>query len=426
MAEKYNAFVIGLDELNRQVLEKLPAADYCNFHQVLTIEELQHGEEMPFAELLEKAERQLEKFDGSVDAICGYWDFPVSSMVPILCERFGLPTSSLESRLMCEHKYWSRLVQSRVTDAYADFQAVDPFADDPLSQVRLDYPFWLKPVKSFSSTLAEKVTDEDTFHAAVAEIRGGIGRIGEPFEYAMSMGDIPEDIQRLGGNACIAEAVCTGAQATVEGYRLGDEIVTYGIVDSVEYPDTSSFLRFEYPSQLPEDVQERMADVSKRVVIEMGLDRTTFNIEFFWDPQSARLAILEVNPRHSQSHAKLFELVDGIANHELMVDLSLGRQPRPKQGAGPYELAAKWFWRRFSDGVVRRRPTEEEVAELEQALPGSTIELEVEDGQRLSDLHDQDEYSYKLAHMFMGANSHDELAAKFDRCREDLPFVFEE
>lgn len=426
MRQKYNVFVIGLDELNREVLGDLPAAEYCTFHQLLTIEELQHGEEMPFAELLEKAQGQLEEFEGSVDAICGYWDFPVSSMVPILCERFGVPSSSLESRLMCEHKYWSRLVQSRVTDAYPDFQAVDPFADDPLSQMTLAYPFWLKPVKSFSSALAEKVTDDEAFHAAIAEIRDGIGRIGEPFEYVMSMAQIPEDIQQLGGNACIAEEVCTGAQATVEGYRLGDEVVTYGVVDSVEYPDTSSFLRFEYPSQLPDDVQQRMADVSKAVVVEMNLHRTTFNVEFFWEPESGRLAILEVNPRHSQSHAKLFELVDGIANHELMVDLSLGKQPRLKQGAGPYELAAKWFWRRFSDGVVRRRPTEQEVTELEKAVPGTTIEPEVQEGHRLSDLHDQDAYSYKLAHMYIGADSQDELAAKFDRCREDLPFVFEE
>ncbi len=86
-------------------------------------------EEVPLRRLLEKAERRLEAFDGPVDAIVGYWDFPVSSMVPILCERHGLPTASLESVVKCENKYWSRLEQQKACDAHPPFALVD--LDDP-------------------------------------------------------------------------------------------------------------------------------------------------------------------------------------------------------------------------------------------------------------------------------------------------------
>lgn len=46
------------------------------------------GGEIPLCDVLDKAAGQLEKFEGPVDAIIGFWDFAVSSMVPILCQRF--------------------------------------------------------------------------------------------------------------------------------------------------------------------------------------------------------------------------------------------------------------------------------------------------------------------------------------------------
>ncbi len=42
-----NVFVLGLDEHNHEVLENLPDADRYRFHPLLTIDELQYGEEIP-------------------------------------------------------------------------------------------------------------------------------------------------------------------------------------------------------------------------------------------------------------------------------------------------------------------------------------------------------------------------------------------
>src|SRR5699024_2104271 len=116
--------------------------------------------------------------------------------------------------------------------------------------------------------------------------------------------------------------------ATVEGYRLQDEVHIYGIVDSVRYTDHPSFLRYQYPSALPPEVCIRMAELAQRVVLAIGLERMTFNVEFFWDPDADRISLLEINPRHSQSHAELFEDVDGLASHDIMLQLALGREPQ--------------------------------------------------------------------------------------------------
>jgi hypothetical protein len=82
-----NVFVLGLDELNLQTLRDLPHLSDYRSHPLLSYDELLRGEEIPLPELLSKAEQELGSFAGSVDAIVGYWDFPVSSMALALRER---------------------------------------------------------------------------------------------------------------------------------------------------------------------------------------------------------------------------------------------------------------------------------------------------------------------------------------------------
>ncbi len=421
-----NIFVLGLDEHNHQVLENLPDAEQYRFHPLLTIDELQYGEEIPLRALLEKAQTQLENFDGSVDAVIGFWDFPVSTMVPILCRRYGdLPCASLAAVVKCEHKYWARLEQQKVIGEYPNFGLVDPERDtDPPEGV--GYPLWVKPVKSFSSALAFGVSDGEGFRDALGKIREGIGRIGEPFETLLEHLDLPPEIAGIGGSACVAEETATGRQLTIEGYRFRNHTYVAGVVDSVTHADNPSFVRFQYPASIPDRVSERMADISARVLDQVELNNTTFNVEFFWNEETDALYVLEVNPRHSQSHAELFEQVDGASNHQTMVRLALGRDPEAAHRSGPYPLAAKWFLRHWNDAVVRRHPTDEEIADLERELGGVTIDVIAHEGDRLSELIDQDSYSYKIANIYVGATDEDELQAKFEKCAETLPFEFDD
>jgi hypothetical protein len=420
-----NIFVVGLDEENRRVLERLPWADTFRFHGVLTPEELQHGE-IDFEELLAEAQRRLDSFDGDVAAIVSYWDFPAATLVPMLCARYGLPSVSLEAVLKCEHKYWSRLEQRAVIDELPNFGIVDLDDEKPAPPAGVGFPMWLKPVKSFSSQLAFKVRDEQAFDGAVAEIRDGVGRVGEPFDHVLKQVRLPPEIARIGGSACLAEEALHGVQAAVEGYVYRGEVVVYGALDSIDYPERSSFLRHQYPSQLPGDVVRRMEEVATAVMRRIGFDNATFSIEFFCDPESGGVSLLEINPRHSQSHAELFEFVDGVANHEIMVRLGLGEDPGRRPRAGEYRIAGKWYLRRFSDGVVTRVPTCDEVAAVQERIDGTQIEIVPKAGQRLSDLPEQDSYSFELAHLFVAAGSEREMVEKYEACVAALPFEFEE
>lgn len=171
---------------------------------------------------------------------------------------------------------------------------------------------------------------------------------------------------------------------------------------------------------------ERIYETARRVVTQVGLTSVPFNIEFFWDEQHDRLNLLEINPRHSQSHAGLFQAVDGAANHQILVELALGREPRMPHREGEHAVAGKYFLRRFVDGTALRVPTSSEVAAIEQELPGTRIGLRVGEGTRLSELPDQDSYSYELAHIYIGARDEQEMRRKYDRCADALRFEFDD
>lgn len=421
-----NIFVLGLDELNLTTLRRMRDVDRYRFHPLLSVEELLQAEEIRLTDLLAKAEAQLDAFPDRIDALIGYWDFPVSSMVPILRQRLGLPGPSLAAVVTCEHKYWCRLVQQQVISELPRFGLVDPADPGAAPPDGLAYPLWVKPVKSFASELAFRAADDAQWRAALAALRAGIARVGEPFDLVLDRLELPPEIARAGGQTCLVEEALEGLQVTVEGYRYHGDVHIYGVVDSVRFPGSSSFLRYEYPSRLPPPVQHRVSELTATVIDRIGLDETAFNVEYFWDPVRDTVALLEVNPRPSQSHARLFADVDGVPNHQCLVRLALGRDPQLPHRAGPYRVAAKWFLRRFTDGLVTRVPTATEIARTERAVPGTAVEVVARPGVRLSDLHRQDSYSYELGHVYVGAADDAELQAKYERCVAELPFEFAE
>lgn len=414
-----NVFVLGLDDRNLALMQNLPNASSLRFHRLLTREELMYIE-APVGELLDRARDELNSFDSTIDAIVGYWDFPVSSMVPVLCREYGLLGPSLEAVLKCEHKYWSRIEQRKVALSFPPFELVS-LENDP-EPPRLNYPYWLKPVKSYSSAFAYKISSAEQFHQAAQEIRTGMEYIGEAFDHFLDQAEVPAEVAAAGGSACLAEEQVSGQQITAEGYSYRGRPHVYGIIDSICYPDTPSFLRYQYPTQLPGEIVQRVTDVSCRVIKQIGLDNSAFNIEFFWDGERDRINILEINPRISQSHAPLFTYVDGVPNHHCVVRVALGEDPHMPRQRGEHRSAAKWFWRTFSDGVAERVPSAEDVQRVQEEVPSAVVDIIAERDRRLSELPAQDSYSYELAAIYLGAPDQEQLRTKYQKCRELLPF----
>ncbi|MFC4350296.1 acetyl-CoA carboxylase biotin carboxylase subunit family protein [Fodinicurvata halophila] len=426
---KKNIFVIGLNAFNLEKLKRLRGAEDMEFHGVIEPAAVYDTEEFDIPAMLSEAEAQLSAFDGSIDAIVGYMDFPVSTMLPILCGKFGVRTTSLESLLKCEHKFWSRTVQQEVIPEHIPaFTAFDPFDDKALSRIGeagLSFPFFVKPIKSSGSRLGFRIDNPEDFDHAIERLRAEIGSIQEPFNFVLDQADLPKEIRQVHGGYCMAEQVIGGRQCTVEGYVHDGEVVPYGIVDSIRYPQVLSFFYYMYPSRLPANVQDKMGELTKRIMSHVGFDNSAFNIEFFWDEVQDRIWLLEVNTRISQSHCDLFEKVDGISHQQVTVDLGLGQRPDMPSREGDYKVGAEFFYRVFfTDATVSRVPPPEEIEAAAAKVPGTFIRSQVHEGMRLSELPEQDSYSYAIAYIWMGASKQSTLLWNYERVLKNIHFEF--
>src|SRR5699024_8111038 len=141
----------------------------------------------------------------------------------------------------------------------------------PVLPEGVHYPVWIRPVNGASTGGAFKVHDDGERRARLPEVRAVIVRLGRPLQEVMNMVEAPPEIARVGGMGCFVEEPATGHQMTVEALSRDGEVVVYGVIDSISYPGTSSFLRYRYPARVRWEVQERMSDISRRVVAKTGL-----------------------------------------------------------------------------------------------------------------------------------------------------------
>ncbi|MBY5990341.1 ATP-grasp domain-containing protein [Roseovarius atlanticus] len=424
-----NVFVVGLNDLNAERLKRLRGVEDVNFHPLLTSAEVSDTQIFDIPDMLRRAEETLDAFDGSIDAIVGYIDFPVSTMLPLLCKKYGVRNASLESLLKCEHKYWSRKVMAEVIpDHVPNFTAFDPFDDEALSKIGeagLRFPFFVKPIKSSGSRLGFRIDSPEDFAYATEAFRAEINEISEPFNYVLNQADLPDDVKAVEGHYCMAERVIGGRQCTVEGYVHDGEVVPYGVVDSIRYPQVLSFFYYLYPSTLPPRIQEQMAEITKTVMKHIGYDNAGFNIEYYWDEVQNQIWLLEINTRIAQSHCDLFEMVDGVSHQQVTVDLGLGRKPDMPKGEGPETVAAEFFYRVFfNDATVARAPSRAEVEVAAEQVEGTRITSYVSKGSKLSELPEQDAYSYAVASVWMGAQKQSKLLWNYEQVMKRLNYEF--
>ncbi|GGY63197.1 hypothetical protein GCM10007071_07180 [Marinobacter zhanjiangensis] len=424
---KKNIFVLAMDDFNQAMLERLRGSEEMVFRPVLDMKTAVDTTEYDMAELLDRARQTLKNFPGTVDAIVGYWDFPTASMLPVLRREWNLRGPSLEATLRCEHKYWARVEERRVAPRQTpSFAGVNPFDESVLDKPPLPYPFWIKPVRAHSSQLGFHVDNRQDFEHAIRQTRDRIHVFAEPFNHILAMAEIPDDIAPVDGWHCIAEEIVSaGVQCTLEGYVLNGEVTIYGVVDSLrEGAVGSSFSRYQYPSGMPASIQDIMFEDCQRFMEQTGFDNSPFNIEFFYNEEDGSVWMLEVNTRCSKSHSPLFEMVDGSSNLQAMVDVALGREPNFPPEGGKYQYAAKIMLREHQDGVVERVPDADEVRAIENDMPGCQIQVEAEQGSRLSDMLHQDSYSFEYAVLFVGGDSVEDIDQKADQIKARLDFRF--
>lgn len=339
---------------------------------------------------------QLEEFDPEAflaacerlpaDGVVGTKD-QSALLAALLAERRGLPGPSPQALVACQHKPTSRALQQRsAPEATPGFAVLD-------GRVPFGVPFFVKPVVGRLSQNAYRIDDPrdllelhelDRYTTRYAEI-------------AALAGTDPHDVHGF-----IAEELLSGAEVTLEGYVHGDEVVTIGVTDSVKYPGTLSFERFEYPSALPEERQAELSGVAARVLPALGFEGGFFNVEFFV-PEEGPAQIIEVNGRLASQFAPLVLGLHGRSTYDALFELAAGDDPAWAGGL-PDGVGVSYCLRVFQDALVEAVPD-----------PDPDVELLVRPGLHLSEQGVNDAQSYRLAILYGFGETRAEAV---ERCRE--------
>lgn len=244
----------------------------------------------------------------------------------LLAERMGWPGTSVEAVLAIQHKLHARQVMARVIpEATVGFRRLeaDYGADIPEG---IDYPIFVKPVKAAFSVLARTV---DSRQALFDHTRFGPGELWvirhlvEPFE-RIARARLPEAGT---AHSLMLEQCLHGRQYCLDGYCFDGRLRRLGIVDAIMYPGTDAFMRWEYPSRLPPELQQRAEGIAGRFLDAVGFDHGLFNMEFVVDEHSGEIKVIEFNPRMASQFSDLYARVDGLRLHEMALALGQGMDP---------------------------------------------------------------------------------------------------
>jgi len=346
----------------------------------------------------------IARFGSAVDGVMGSSD-ATGHLAAVLAERLGLPGPGRAAFMRCHDKLESRRIQAAaVPGATPAFAAVD--LDGPDAPAPLPYPFFLKPVAAHLSQLAYRIDGPSDYAAALTEARATIDAV-TAYDRALEGRTF---------RTLIAEELLDGVLVTFEGLMCGGRMTPVGVTDAVMHPNGISFLRFEYPSALPGDVQARMADVAARLMPALGFDGSLFNIEFFVRPDGS-VTIVEVNGRMASQFAPLVKAVHGVSTYELQLEVASGRKP-DLPPARTDMVAASFLVRTYDDAIVRSVP--DPTAVLER-FGHAHVEVLVRPGQRLSE-NDDDVVSHRLAVIALAGPDRAAVLRRYDEALALMPF----
>jgi hypothetical protein len=357
---------------------------------------------------------------GGVDAVVTSDEQFGPFLASLVGERLGLPHTPLDAILTIQHKYYARQAFERVLPGSNPRYGLIRRDYNRPEDVPIPFPFYVKPVKAAYSVLARRVDSYEELrrHTRFGWFEGAIiERLVRPFNDVMrAHSDLAEAPFSM-----IAEGILHGPQVTASGFARDGRVTMLGTVDSVMYPGTDHFQRFQYPSSLPPDVLRRIDETATRLLEGLGFAHGVFNIELRIDPASGAVRVIEINPRAAGQFYDLFERVDGFSLFDVMLDLHSGREPVVRHRQGRDAHAASFVLRDFSGCGLSRWPGQREVAALQALNPEAHVMFYLKRG---ADLEREMKWlgSYRYATFNLGGSSLEDLFRRYQRLCGQITF----
>jgi hypothetical protein len=320
----------------------------------------------------------------------------------LVAEELGLPGAPPQAVMAAQHKLYAREVLQQVApEANIGFASLDVAYGDNIPH-GLVYPQFVKPVKAAFSVLARQVNS----HAELqAHTRFGwrelwvIRRLVEPFERVMQA--------RMPGAGTAHRLMLEEPlplhtpQYNLDGWMFKGQAQALGVVDAIMYPGTQAFMRWQHPSQLAPSQQARALQIAQKFLTAIGYSHGFFNMEFFHDPITDRLAVIEFNPRLASQFADLYKRVQGRDAHAMSLALALGQDPADVPRSVPTAGAAgSQVYRSFDAKAHVPMPSGAQQAAMKRAFPDALLFCYVKQGHALArDFKWLGSYRYGIVHM---------------------------
>ena len=362
--------------------------------------------------------RLERRYRGRIDGVISNNEHFGALIAAVLAQRLGLPGTDPAVVIAAQHKYYARCLQRRIVPgAVPAFEAL-PYTGGPVAPPQLGFPCFVKPVKATYSVLARRIDNLEQLRALTAFSpleRLVLGRLVKPFDDLMPL-YTPFDI---GARALVAEQLLEGVQVNIDGYVHRGRVTVLGIVDEVMYPGTQAFMRFEYPSRLPAEVQERMVALAECLLAGMDYAHGFFNIELIHDAASGAIRIVEINPRMATQIVNLYRRVDGCDPYSMLLDLATGETPRLVRGAGEFRTAASFVFRRFDGRPHGPLPSREQIEAVHRRYPDARLMFYLKRGVGLA-REMKWLGSHRYAVLNLGGHDAGDLQARYEAIRDAL------
>jgi len=313
-----------------------------------------------------------------LDAVISTDEYIGVVIAAAIARRLGLPGGDPARIIRSQHKYLSRCEQHRTAPECVPgfcMVGVPPRRED----LRLRFPLFVKPLRGSFSIFAARVDDHEALekHLDLNLLwRLGLRTVLRPYNKMLRyfIGDTAD------ANRFIAEEVVEGEQVCVDGFVHEGDIHIGGVIDAVMFPGTDAFERFQYPSRLRMDVQERIRELAHKLVEGFGLEHGQFNVEFRYDAARDHIGVIEMHPRMSFQFADMYEDVDGLNSYDLLLDLSVGRRPTVCSARGSAKHAASLVVRKFGGRRLSRLPDQNALAAFRRRHPFAHVHLYAKKG----------------------------------------------
>jgi biotin carboxylase len=326
----------------------------------------------------------------------------------MLAERMGWPGTPVNAVLACQHKLHARQVLKQVCpQANVGFAVLDTQYGGTVPE-GLTYPLFVKPVKAAFSVLARVVNSREELHA---HTRFGtwelwvIRHLVEPFErvFRKRMGPT-QSAHRM-----MVEEPVNAQQFNLDGYVWQGQAASFGVVDAIMYPETQAFMRWDFPSCLAPNIQQRALEVAQTFLTAVGFTYGMFNMEFFYDEAADRLTVIEFNPRMASQFSDLYLRVLGIDLHACSLAMAHGINPASLPRAQPTAGAASSLvYRTFAPEQPCPMPGAERTARFKTAFPDALLfPFPKDKGSTARDFKWLGSYRYGIVHL--GGRDHADL-----------------